>query len=112
MDSYAAEIYEKRKQLDEQMQANFAELEAELAAETSASVVPVATREQQSGQMAQATDQNTEMKAEQSSASANIVSAPTSNTTNNVSNTQQIISSPMPAAKNNDDGYGGLIGTR
>lgn len=36
MDDYAAEIYQKRKQLDEQMNANFAELEAELAAEEEA----------------------------------------------------------------------------
>jgi len=111
MDSYAAEIYEKRQQLDEKMQSNFAELEAELAAEESASIVPVATREQQSGAMTAANDQNTEMKAE-ASQSTNVVSAPTSNTTNNVSNNTQVISNPIPPARNRDDNYSGMVGTR
>lgn len=109
MDSYAAEIYEKRKQLDEQMQSNFAELEAELAAETSASVVPIPTREQQSGQMNRATSQNADMKAE-ASQSTQVVNAPNTSNVSNVSNNTQVMSVPMPPSKNNDDNYAGIVG--
>lgn len=109
MDSYAAEIYEKRKQLDEQMQSNFAELETELAAETGASVVPIPTREQQSGQMNRATSQNADMKAE-ASQSTQVVNAPNTSNVSNVSNNTQVMSVPMPPSKNNDDNYAGIVG--
>ena len=97
MDAYAAQIFEERKKIESES--------------INSSVTGIATREQQSGDMARVTDQNADMKAS-SSQSMNVVNAPNTSNVNNVSNTTQIMSSPVPPSRNRDDNYSGIVSGR
>jgi hypothetical protein len=95
---------EKQIALEKEMQKNFEEMMAEGDAQTSS------PRVEQSNQLENVSNQNSEMKSEQNSASANVVNAPSTSNVSNVSNNTQVMSVPMPPSKNFDDNYAGIVG--